>query len=498
MSEDDLSIQGTLAETTVPDLFRSLVRSSETGIVSLDAVGRNDVIYFQEGRIIAAMSSDPDMGLAEILLRSGDIDLQQYNNAMERVVVARRIGAVLVELGYLDPDELVPAVERQANSIVLNAMAYRTGGYTVEFTSNLPEGIIALPLSTERLILDGVRRIEYWSLIFRGIGRLDRMLEAVPGAEMRSYSLELNDDESHILSFFTEPQTVESVCARSYLSNFLTCRTLWGMLAVNLLQDNAEADAIDEKRAAQQNEYELEAEIERYNTVFEKVFSRAVADGLAEKGLPGTLFRVAMREFDRYAEAKENGRFYSSFAFELARTLVFPEIREAISKRFGDRIRTFVSGGAPLEPKIATFFDLLGFEILEIWQALEIGPQMLGAERPLEVAPAYRLRVVLRRTGSVSAWAISTWASASAPSGPTAIAHRLGRTTRDTRLHVGPINAGARCRMLDRGSSPAEPGRSPMQALQRRTSQLGSSVAGAFRRYGRPQTRNPSTKVGAS
>ena len=273
MSEDDLSIQGTLAETTVPDLFRSLVRSSETGIVSLDAVGRNDVIYFQDGRIIAAMSSDPDMGLAEILLRSGDIDLQQYNSAMDRVIVARRIGAVLMELGYLDPDELVRSVERQANSIVLNAMAYRTGGYTVEFTSNLPDGIIALPLATERLILDGVRRIEYWSLIFRGIGRLDRILEVVPGAEMRSYSLELTDDESHILSFFNEPQTVESVCARSYLSNFMTCRTLWGLLAVNLLQDNAEAAAIDEKRAAQQSEYEMEAEIERYNTVFEKVFA---------------------------------------------------------------------------------------------------------------------------------------------------------------------------------------------------------------------------------
>ena len=273
MSEDDLSIQGTLAETTVPDLFRSLVRSSETGIVSLDAVGRNDVIYFMEGRIIAAMSSDPDMGLAEILLRSGDIDLQQYNSAMERVVIARRIGTVLVELGYLDPDALVRAIERQASSIVLNALAYRTGGYTVEFTSNLPEGIIALPLSTERLILDGVRRIEYWSLIFRGIGRLDRLLESAPNAEMRGYSLELTDDESHILSFFNEPQTVESVCARSYLSDFITCRTLWGLLAVNLLQDNAEASARDEKRAAQQSEYEIEAEVERYNTVFEKVFS---------------------------------------------------------------------------------------------------------------------------------------------------------------------------------------------------------------------------------
>src|SRR5205814_4695666 len=91
---DSLSIQGTLAETTVPDLFRSLLRSSETAIVSLDAIGRTDAIYFSEGKIIFASSSDPDMGLAEILLRSGELDLQQYNHAMERLVVSRRIGTL--------------------------------------------------------------------------------------------------------------------------------------------------------------------------------------------------------------------------------------------------------------------------------------------------------------------------------------------------------------------------------------------------------------------
>jgi len=77
--------------------------------------------------------------------------------------------------------------------------------------------------------------------------------------------------------------------------------------------------------------------------VYEKAFSNAVANGLAEKGLAGTLFRVAMREFEKYAEAKEKGQSYSSFGFELARTLVFPEIKETLSKRFGGRIRTFVS-----------------------------------------------------------------------------------------------------------------------------------------------------------
>jgi hypothetical protein len=268
---DDLSIQGTLSETTVPDLFRSLVRSGETAIVSLDAIGRNDTIYFSEGKIIFAASSDPDMALGEILLRSGELNLQQYDKAMERLTISRRIGAILVDLGFLRPDELMRAVERQVDAIVLNAISYRSGSYTIDFTSSFPDEIIALPLVTERLILDGMRRIEYWSLIMRGVNRLDRMLEQSRDADRRSYHLELTEEESHVMSLLGEPQTVENLCARSYLSNFATCRTVWGLLAVNLVQD-AETTAVAEKRSAEQIEYELEAMVERYNSVFQQVF----------------------------------------------------------------------------------------------------------------------------------------------------------------------------------------------------------------------------------
>ncbi len=269
---EELSIQGTLAETTVPDLFRSLVRSSETAILSLEAIARNDAIYFSEGRIIYASSSDPDMGLGEVLLRSGELNLQQYSQAMERMVTPRRIGSLLVDLGYLKPEELSRAAERQACAIVLNAMSYRTGSYTIEFTSNFPEEIIALPLSTDRLILDGVRHIEYWSLILRGIGRLDRLLQQVPGADTRSYTVELNEEESHVFSLANEPTKVSDICARSYLSNFVTCRTAWGLLAVNMLQE-AESTAIDQRRAAEEIEYELEALVERYNGAFQSIFA---------------------------------------------------------------------------------------------------------------------------------------------------------------------------------------------------------------------------------
>jgi long-chain acyl-CoA synthetase len=99
--------------------------------------------------------------------------------------------------------------------------------------------------------------------------------------------------------------------------------------------------------------------------VYEKAFNTVVANGMAEKGIPGSLFRMAMREFELYAKAKDKGEFYSSLPFSLAKRLVFPKVKDKLAKRFGGKITTFVSGGAPLARKIAYFFDLLGFDMLE-------------------------------------------------------------------------------------------------------------------------------------
>jgi long-chain acyl-CoA synthetase len=99
--------------------------------------------------------------------------------------------------------------------------------------------------------------------------------------------------------------------------------------------------------------------------VYEKAFNNVMTGGMSNPGLQGTLFRMAMREFELYARAKQNGQSYNSLAFTLAKKLVFPKVRQKLLKRFGGRINEFVSGGAPLARKIAYFFDLLGFNILE-------------------------------------------------------------------------------------------------------------------------------------
>jgi long-chain acyl-CoA synthetase len=99
--------------------------------------------------------------------------------------------------------------------------------------------------------------------------------------------------------------------------------------------------------------------------IFEKAYNTVISKGFASPGLKGKLFRLAMESFDAYAEARTAGRTYSSFGLVIGKRLVFPKLRAALDERFGGRMRFFVSGGAPLAPKIAWFFDLLGFTILE-------------------------------------------------------------------------------------------------------------------------------------
>ena len=99
--------------------------------------------------------------------------------------------------------------------------------------------------------------------------------------------------------------------------------------------------------------------------VFEKVYNGVVANGSAAPGVKGRLFRWAFSLFDEYVEAKNQGREPAHLGLALARKLVFSKVRASLDEKLGGNMRLFVSGGAPLSRKIAYFFDLLGYKVLE-------------------------------------------------------------------------------------------------------------------------------------
>lgn len=120
--------------------------------------------------------------------------------------------------------------------------------------------------------------------------------------------------------------------------------------------------------------------------IFEKIFTKVVSSGVESPGLKGKLFRWAMDHFERYAEARSQGRSYGGLGFTLAQKLVFSKVAERLNGLLGGRLRYFVSGGAPLSPKIMYFFELADIKILEGYGLTETSAATC-VNRPEKIKP---------------------------------------------------------------------------------------------------------------
>lgn len=274
MSED-LTIQGSLAETTVPDLFRTIIRSRENAVVSVAGDFRQDSFYFRDGHLAFASSTSADLGLADVLLVSGELSLNQYRDVTERAGTARRVSDVIIEAGVMKREDLARAIELQITRIVDEAITLASGEYTIEFLTDFPSEVTAVSIDSDKMILAAIGHVARWSVVERGIGSVDRVVRQVSGADARAFALELTDAESHVLGIVSEPLSIAAVCERSYLPNFVVCRTVWALLVAGLVEDVREStdDADDERREMISTEYELEGEVERYNTASQELFS---------------------------------------------------------------------------------------------------------------------------------------------------------------------------------------------------------------------------------
>ena len=271
--EDDLSIKGEIDNTTVPDLLRSILASGETGILTLRNADTTKSISIRAGRVMYAASNDPDERLGESLLVRGKITVRQYVEASKMIRPGRRLGALLVEMGALEPDELVPAVESQVKDVLMELFTWTHGQYELIIKEMEPDTAVTLNISTENLIMEGIRRTRSWSQVIRGIGDIEVVLFPTGSADM--YKLELGPEEQEILSHVNGRATVEQICDVSYLSNFETCRILWALLVLGIVRRGHRGETAEAAGGAleRQRELELEDIVEKFNQMFGRIYS---------------------------------------------------------------------------------------------------------------------------------------------------------------------------------------------------------------------------------
>lgn len=268
MESEELSIRGSLSESSLPELLASISRSKETGILNFHDAGRWKAIYFKEGRIIYAMSNAQDDRLGEFLLKTGKITVRHFLEASKKIHQDKKLGAVLVEQGIITPDDLFVAIHRHAEAIVFSLFEWTRGEYEFVIKDLSAEGPMVLDLDSGNVVMEGIRRLKDFTRIYAGVGPLEAVLRQSEGPDGHAIRINLDEDESQVLSLVNGRLNVEQILAMSFLPNFETLRILFGLVAAGVLERGGVGAS---GKYGLELEYELQEVVEHHNRSFESV-----------------------------------------------------------------------------------------------------------------------------------------------------------------------------------------------------------------------------------
>jgi len=269
---DDLVIRGDIETTSVPELLRSLLSSGETGVLTVKNGDGVKQIFIIRGRVAYAASNNPDERMGEVMLVRGKITVRSFVEASKRIRPGLRLGSILVELGALESEELVSAVELHVKSILMDLFTWVQGEYTFVIR-NLDHDVAALNVSTDNLILEGIRNTRSWRQVIRALGDIESVY--VPtGSNDAHFRLDLTEEEQEVLGHVNGRTTVERICDMSYLSNFETCRILWALQVLGVIRRGqaGETAALGEGARERERELDLEDIVEKFNQMFGRIY----------------------------------------------------------------------------------------------------------------------------------------------------------------------------------------------------------------------------------
>jgi hypothetical protein len=272
---EGLTLHGNIEETSVPELLKSVLGSGETGILTFRKGDVVKNVHLHMGKIVYARSTNPDERLGENLLLRGKISVRQYLEASRLIAPGRRLGTILIELGALEPEDLLGAIEQHVKEILLDVFTWSTGEYELTMTEPGEDDVIALNLPTESLVMEGMRRMRSWRAIYRGVGG---DLDSVPmptGNQELLFKVDLSEEEQELVAHVNGRATIEQICQVSYLSQLDTCRLLWMMMVLGVVRRGqpGEDAAREEDVAQREQELDVESIVERFNQMMSRVYS---------------------------------------------------------------------------------------------------------------------------------------------------------------------------------------------------------------------------------
>jgi hypothetical protein len=235
-------LQGRLNHILLIDILQMLSLSGQTGLLELRQGWNTRSIVFQEGRLTHISQGTRPLSLGELLIKSGQATQQQVEFLLQR---ARQTGLSftrqLLDSGLVTPEDLRTSAEQQLEEAIYSLFLWRDCAFRFYWgeVENLDlENTLPVDISSERLIMEGARRVDEWSQLspiipsLRMVFHPATQLDLLP--ESRLAGLDARDQR--ILSLVDGRADVIALATRAGMTRFDVMRSLATLLHAGLIR----------------------------------------------------------------------------------------------------------------------------------------------------------------------------------------------------------------------------------------------------------------------
>jgi hypothetical protein len=263
-SEGPVMISGVLEEGAVTDLLSYFNMFRKTGILTIQLEGGLKSLYFQQGEIVFATSSFTSEDLGEVLFSLGKIERKTLQELRSLVSKNTSLGKLLVERGIVAPKDLWLAARSQVEHIIYSLFSANSGGFYFQSLAIEQEQILRLSMSTQNIIMEGLRRLDEKALFMRKIISLDYYPQ-----ETGKEASDLTQSEARLMNAAQAgQQSAQDLFRKLGLREFEGMRILFGLIERRLLRM--------EETPTTEIEGVLGQILAAYNNLFKVIFIRVV------------------------------------------------------------------------------------------------------------------------------------------------------------------------------------------------------------------------------
>ncbi|MFZ5877247.1 MAG: DUF4388 domain-containing protein [Nitrospirota bacterium] len=178
-----MSLEGAIKDFGLSDIFQLIYVQQKSGVMSVLDGARRASVGFVKGMVVSAQMDNAEgiERIGEVLVRAKRISPPQLEKALKtQQDTGDYLGQILVSQNAVSEADLKKALRLQILETVYRLFRWKDGRYSFEQRDvQYPKQYID-PISTEHILMEGVRRLDEWPPIEKKIPSLKVIFAQVP------------------------------------------------------------------------------------------------------------------------------------------------------------------------------------------------------------------------------------------------------------------------------------------------------------------------------